>query len=528
MSRGADRPTSPIRRLSFPVAAVVLGLAVIPTLVSPAHACSCATPSDIQTWVEESEAAFVGTFLEKRDAGNGPFGQESIYVFEVEKWVKGDAGDVIEVRSASDGAACGFEFWTPDQRIGAIVYHEDGFLHGGLCSQIDPDVLLVAGEGVPPSKTGIGHLIAGNGWSSARLSILDEAGAHITDIQPQSPEVDWDGTQGLEACPGGDLMVQWTQTHVFVWDLTTFELLESHEITGPDGYPVLREASCRSGDASSIWVVVAHEFEAELMEIGDEARRLVSLEGDQFGIGSDFVVVQPQHEDVTWVDIATGDEMRLTETAPHELRSIWVAAHPRERLVALVETRFEGEGHVEATLSIVDDSGTPIAQFEIPWETYSPAWLDQSRVVVTAYDYNDREQSFGFIFDLATGETTEVEGWNAEHTIADGNLLYGVEGGSILITDMSDGVVETLGTLPTQSAGPLLLLTEAPAVAPATTTTTAPGADTEPTTPPLVVAGPGREASDSAGAYQWIAGGAIVVFLALLIWLARGPGDDEA
>lgn len=511
------------------MAAALFAIAVTPALVSPAHACSCATPSDIQAWLDESEAAFVGTLLEKRDAGNGPFGQESIYVFEVEKWVKGDAGDVVEVRSASDGAACGFEFWTPDQRIGAVVHHEDGFLHGGLCSQIDPDVLLVAGAGPPPSKTGIGHLIAGNGWSSARLSILDQVGAHITDITPQSPEVDWDGTQGLEACPGGDLMIQWTQTHVFVWDLTTFELLKSHEIAGPDGYPVLRDASCRSVDASSIWVVGAHEFEAELMEIGDETRRLMSLEGDQFGIGSDFVVVQPHHEgDVTWVDMATGDEVRLTETPPDALRSIWAAAHPSERLVALVETRFEGEGQVEATLSIVDDSGTPTAQFEIPWETYSPTWLDQSRVVVTAYDFNDWERSFGLIVDLATGEMTEVEGWRAEHTISDGDLLYGVEGGSILTTDVSDGVVETLVTLPTQSAGPLLLLTGAPKVAPATTTTTPPGADTEPITPPLVVVGLGEDATGPAGAYQWIAGGAMVVFLALLIWLALGPRDEEA
>lgn len=124
------------------VTAALIGFALAPLLPLPAHGCSCAPPSDIVEWVDQSEAAFVGTLIDKQDAGDGEFGRESIYVFAVEEWVKGDLGEVVEVRSASNGAACGFEFWDPEMRTGAVIYEEGGALHGGLCSQVDPDALL--------------------------------------------------------------------------------------------------------------------------------------------------------------------------------------------------------------------------------------------------------------------------------------------------------------------------------------------------------------------------------------------------
>lgn len=126
------------------VVAVLIAFALSPLLPLPARGCSCAPPPDISGWVDQSQAAFVGTLVDQRDAGNGEFGQESIYVFEVEEWVKGDVGEVIEVRSASNGAACGFEFWNPQMRIGAVIHEVGGELRGGLCSQVDPDALLTA------------------------------------------------------------------------------------------------------------------------------------------------------------------------------------------------------------------------------------------------------------------------------------------------------------------------------------------------------------------------------------------------
>lgn len=506
------------------VAAAFIAVAFMPVFASPARACSCATPTDIEEWVDGSEAVFVGSLIEKQ---GGRFAEEATYVFKVEEWIKGDLGDVIEVQSASNGAACGFEFWSSDQRIGAAIYEDNGELHGGLCSQIDADVLLAAMEGLTQSATGIGHLIAGHGWGSTELTVLDEMGGQVAELSIPGEPSDFDGTQGLEACPGGEVMIQWTQTRVIVRDLATLDPVATHQVAEADGYPVIRDASCRTDDASSILVAAAYEFGAKLLEVGDGVEPLRDTDGDHFNIGTDFVIAQSDHEDdAIWIDVESGEVTPLTTTPPGQLRSVSVAPHPTDRRVAVVETDFNEGGPVEATLSIMDDTGTALEQFHIPWETYSPIWLDAHRVLVTAYNYDDWEQSFSFVFDLNTGERIEVEGWDAASTIADGDVLYGVDGGTILTAHLSSGEIGQVVTLPTQQAGPLLVLAGGPEFA-ATTTTTAP-APTESSTPPLVAPESVTETPDQRPGYQWIGGGAIAVFVGLLVWLAARSRREEA
>ena len=213
------------------VVGAVIAAAISPLLAMPAEACSCASPGHLVDWVDQSEAVFVGTMVEKIEGVQDPFGGPgAIYVFEVETWVKGDLGDVIEVHSSADGAACGFEFWDQDMRTGAAISDENGVLNGGLCSQVDPDVLLAAMEGPTPSATGIPKLIVSNGWSSTRLTVLDEVGHHVTDLIPPVNESEFSGTQLIEACPGGDFVVQVTESHVVVWDTSSLAVATIHDI----------------------------------------------------------------------------------------------------------------------------------------------------------------------------------------------------------------------------------------------------------------------------------------------------------
>ena len=495
----------------------MLAIAVTPVFASPAHACSCAVPPDIQAWVDESQGAFVGTLIEKQDGAAGQFGPESIYVFQVEEWVKGDAGDVIEVRSASDGAACGFEFWDPDQRIGAIIREENGELRGDLCSQVDPDVLLAATRPPTPSETGIGHLLIGGGWASSHLTVVDKEGHHVIDLVPPNAAAGEGGSTVLDVCPGGDLMVQATTSDVVVWDLTTYQTVGAHPV--PSGW--VTDLSCRAADASSIWVVAGNDISADLVEVVEVPTNILTLPGTVGRIGTDFVVAQETHEsDAIWVDPETGTTTELTSTPPDVLRSISVAPHPSQRLVAVVETTFQETGPTVAKLSIMDATGTAIDSYEIPWETYTPTWLDDRRVAVKAYDFNDWETSFGLIFDIDSGETVEIEGWDMEYTIAEGDTLYGIEGGSVSTTNLADHVIGSLVTLPSSTAGPIVLLEDAPTVVPTTTVTEDPGS----TTPPLVAAGPRDD--ESLDHLPWLAGAAIVSFLGMLVWLARRPRDD--
>ncbi len=55
-------------------------------------------PLDPQKALNEADAAFVGRLVEAPDmSGQVPVGNEDLWVFEVEEWVKGDLGARVEV-----------------------------------------------------------------------------------------------------------------------------------------------------------------------------------------------------------------------------------------------------------------------------------------------------------------------------------------------------------------------------------------------------------------------------------------------
>lgn len=512
--------TTNLARLS--VASILFALAILPLLPLSARGCSCATPSDLHEWVDQSEAVFVGTLVDKRAAGDG-FGTESVYVFEVEEWIKGDAGEVIEVLSASDGAGCGFEFWDVEQRLGAAIHLDGDTLRGGLCSQIDPEVALVLKEGMATSKTGIPRILAGNGWQSTRLTVLDADGGHIGDFSPPPGAAELDGTQLLEACPGGELVVQVTTTELIVWDTATFHPVAVHDIGVANQWG--SDVSCRAEDASTIWLLTGSDAESVLVEVGSGASPILTLPGTSGRIGIDYVLSQAGPEgDITWVDVATGERTPITETPSGELWSISAAPHPSEPRVAVVETRFD-EASTAATLSIVEEGGTRSSRIELPWEAYSPVWVGQEQVLITGYDWEVSEQPTGLLVDVVTGEVvSKIEGWEGTNAVAVGEQLFGVRGGSVLEADLTSGAVEILSTLPTLNAGPLLILEDTAPIE--MVTTTIPAIVT--TVPPLVA--PGNEAAPESqpepnfSAYSpWIGGGAMLIFFGLLAWLAWSP-----
>ncbi len=485
----------------------------------PARACSCAGPIDLKTSIDGAEAAFVGTLIEKRDAGMGDFGGESVYVFEVEEWVKGDLGEVIEVRSASDGAGCGFEFFG-EERIGAFLRLEGGDLESGLCEQVDPDALLVAAKGPVMSTTGIGHLLVANGWSSPRLTVIDRDGATVVDLSPGGDVEPFTGTTQLALCPDGRYVVQLTSRALEVWDLSTLTNSATYPATSPDGQVWLRTISCRSNDASSILGVGQSETGATLYEIVPEWTPVFELPGDTWHFGTSFVIAQVSPEaDPVLVDIANGNEIVLHETPAGALQAINVAPHPSRDEVGMLETRFpNGEGRVESTLLLLDSNGETLRTFEIPWEAYSPVWLDEERLMVQAYDFNDWERSLAYLFDVVSGDTTIIEGWRGAYPIADGTTIYGIDGARVMTADTTSGQIETLATLPAEFAGPIIKLRgQAPIEVTTTTTTKEPDAGT---TPPLV-APEGDVAEEPSPGLQLLAATALAAFVIGLFWLAR-------
>jgi hypothetical protein len=122
------------RALGLLLASVLVFVAVAPR---PALGCSCIEPIDPGGMFDEASAAFVGTMMGRQDVDEF----ETDFLFEVEEWVKSDQGGTVWIRSGSNGAMCGFEQPT-GQRIGLLAYFDGEHLTSGLCSMLDPDVLM--------------------------------------------------------------------------------------------------------------------------------------------------------------------------------------------------------------------------------------------------------------------------------------------------------------------------------------------------------------------------------------------------
>lgn len=521
-----------MRWVSALAAATLIAAAISVMLPLPAHGCSCATPSDLNEWVDQSEAVFVGRMVDRVEAGQDPFGgPTAIYVFEVETWVKGDLGDTIEVHSAADGAGCGFEFWDPDMRTGAAIWEEAGVLNGGLCSQVDADALLAAMEGPTMSETGVPKLIVANGWTSTRLTVLDENGHHVTELRPPIEDVEWSGTQKIDICPGEGYFLQMTEAVVVIWDMLTLESVATHELPqSQTQWP--SDVSCRTEDASSIWVVFGGELDSSLVEIVGEPATLIDIPGVNGVIGTDFVVFQSDHNgDAIRLDLETGEETALTENAPNSIVGISAAPHPSKSVVAVLETRYPENGRANSEITVFDEAGEVQTTYEVQGEGYWPVWLDENRLAVSAqvWDGNDVDIT-AHVFDVSTGSVKIVEGWTGNNMVADDGLLVGVDGGTIVTADLASGELTQLVTIASQQAGPIVLLDDAQAVDPpdpAATTSTSVAVDPAPTTPPLVAPELGSS-NDAGNTLRWIAGGAIVVFLGILVWLGlRKPADGS-
>lgn len=85
-------------------------------LGSPASACSCAR-GDIRDQYNNADAAFIGTYVSRRD------GEESWYdylTFRVDESLKGELGETVEIRSNTGSGACGISPYPRPNRVVAL------------------------------------------------------------------------------------------------------------------------------------------------------------------------------------------------------------------------------------------------------------------------------------------------------------------------------------------------------------------------------------------------------------------------
>lgn len=147
-ARPADRPV-------LIAATLLLGfvLALLPT--TKAHACSCAFMQPEEALNQGNvPAAFVGTLMSREEAGQGDFGPQIAWTFEVEAVLAGDLNEVTTLTApADDGANCGLNVGVGD-RVGLILYSDGDGWSSSSCSTYDADAMLAAGDPQPPTDGG--------------------------------------------------------------------------------------------------------------------------------------------------------------------------------------------------------------------------------------------------------------------------------------------------------------------------------------------------------------------------------------
>lgn len=136
---------------------LLLALTILATItpMATARACSCMIP-DAALFLAESDFVFAGSLIE-RPVEPGlevdPGFENVPYTFEVDAVYKGDLRDsTVQVWSASNGAACGFEM-PVGEPVAIAASLSSGQLTGGLCATFGVDELEIAAAdaGIEPT-----------------------------------------------------------------------------------------------------------------------------------------------------------------------------------------------------------------------------------------------------------------------------------------------------------------------------------------------------------------------------------------
>lgn len=418
----------------FLVMVAVASLMVVVGPAGEAEACSCAM-LDPTVMLEDSDAAFVGTLVERPTEANSGDGFTGIWVFEVDEWVKGDLGAQVGVHSALDGAACGFEM-SEGERAGVFLYNDNGRPTSGLCSVTTPAALLSAsrplvldGEGPPV------FLIAAD-TGRARLATLDAAGRLLN--ATGDDRFSW----SVSVCPGGDLVVEVLQNEVVVRDVASLNEVRKTE---PPGSGQVEQAWCLSPEADRLLTRIWDEEEAtSRIQILGTSTPLLIGDAQLLDVSPDHLaLVRHPEASVEIIDLASGTTTSLESGG--EISRLTFS--PSGNRLLLTEASFPRAGGYAAEVIVYDVAGEEVTWRSDPIEDLEIfGWIDEDRIAAATYPV-EAESPRGMVLDITLGSVVEAElaGWQfstvGDHIVSSGD-------GHIYVIDPGASVVE-LAALPT-------------------------------------------------------------------------------
>ncbi len=423
---------------------------------------------DPATGLAEYPAAFVGTLVSRSGQIGVVFSSDAdtVYRFEVEEWVKGDLGDIVDVHSAADGSSCGIEVGIGN-RAGVFLSVENGQLHSSLCSTIDADVLLAGAEPLVVGAPGPGLLLVAGNFGGYTYVVLNRSGGIVAGLPNPIKELSEQPWQ-FAICPGGKTLVeQWSRWLIVrdLSDLTVTRLIDVYDFSDTI---VLTAVRCTSEDGSSI-LLAGEEWTGNsalnrLMSVSDyEFEPALDLPPGQVFLGEKFAVVSDfELGRVNVVDYKSGEinALQSIERPTSDDAHVYIstlAISPDSSVIAVSEVRYDGSRSTSMLVLHTSD-GLNSASVDLEGEVYGLQWLDGNRLFVSQ-STDDGSENSSTVYAVPTFEVeTELDGWQGYNQIFSAEVVFAIDGGSIVSGDLETGDVQQITTLPTQVVGPIAVL----------------------------------------------------------------------
>lgn len=480
---------------------------------------------DPTTGLAEYPAAFVGTLVEVEGQIGAAFSSDAdtIYRFEVEQWVKGDLGEVVDIHSSANGASCGIEVGVGN-RAGIFVSEQDGHFASSLCATIDADVLLAGSEPLAVGAPGPGRLLVSGNIGGYNYVILNEDGEIVAGVNGPDDADPFDQPWQFSVCPGGNTLVeQWSRWLIVrdLSDLSVVRQIDLGDYADTTGFSSIR---CMTEDGAEI-LLAGEDWSGNrsvnrVFKVSESLEPSVELPQGQSHLAQHFVVVQDYETRwVTVVDYATSKATTIhtvDRSDPDEYIDVSaIAISPDDSKIALAEVGYDGPGGSTSTLLLYGAGGTELGKTEVEGETWWIYWIDPETVVVNAAGENGSRAIVMGIKGDAVEIKEELEGWQGSNPVGIDGRVYATEGGAIVTADLATGKTEQLSVLPTQFVGPIAVLPADFEVSPDLV-----GNDTKSNTPNTVAplfadAVPGEQTQDVTGMARGIL---VVLLLAAAAW----------
>jgi hypothetical protein len=451
----------------FLLVVVLAAAALVLPSPPPAAACSCAR-FDVREELARVDGAFVG-FLIARESPQPVDGVYSSatkvrYHFRVERVVRGDVPpETVDVWSSADGASCGLETG-PGQRIGLLLRREGDRWTSSLCSQTDPDVLIRAGEPLPPPPgRAPPAVVVGTTHGPGRMVSLDGFGRVIA----------YGGGDGLATdiafCPGGDRLAEaYSPPYggpssegpgVAVRTAGSLEVVWERLI-GADGGPgdaLVADIACTDRDGGTVLVLAVRHVYTEtttrhhalIMSFGRHGEPDVVWQGDATTgtLTADghtaYLNGGADGQELQLVDLANpgGPATRTLGRLPAGTGTLTIG--PDGRYLAGVTTYeyWSGAGSPPPAKAVVVDlsaspAGVGEADLAASYGQYSTAvWSDPDRIVFAPRWEGQPVR----VLDRSLREIARWDGLAASHGTVVGDTFVGLDGPEVVVAPVSGG-----------------------------------------------------------------------------------------